>query len=140
LLKVLLSLHLAAVSAWVLVPVSPVLRLSAVFVLLIQCWHLQRVHVRPVARYAVHALYWESETGWHVKTTQGWFPATLCQPYYVTVKLVAVRFRIGRLQRVTAIVVGDRVEADSFRRLRVRLLQCAHDPRQLQHKSRKAAG
>ncbi|VAW73967.1 hypothetical protein MNBD_GAMMA14-1423 [hydrothermal vent metagenome] len=126
LLKVLMSLHLAAISAWATVPLSPVLRLSVVLVLLIQFWHLQRVYVRPVASRAVRALYWESETGWHVKTARGWFPATLCHPYYVTARLVAVRFRIGRLRRVTAIVVGDRTGADSFRRLRVRLLQCSH--------------
>jgi hypothetical protein len=127
LLKVLVVLHLAGILAWVLVPVSPALRLSVVLVLLLRFWQLQRVYARPVAPHAACALYWEAKAGWQVRTVRGWFPATPCHPYYVTTHLVAVRFRISRLRRVTVIVVGDRTDADDFRRLRVRLLQCAHE-------------
>ena len=126
LLKVLVFLHLAGISAWVSVQLSPALRFTAVAVLLLQFWHLHRVHVSPTARQAVRAVYWASEAGWRVRTASGWRRATLCHPYYVTAQLVAVRFRISRIRRVTVIVVNDRTDADSFRRLRVRLLQCAH--------------
>lgn len=126
LLKVLVFLHLAGVYAWVSVPLSPALRLTAVAVLLVQFWHLRRIHVWPIARQAVSAVYWASESGWRVRTAGGWRRATLCHPYYVTARLVAVRFRISRMRHATVIVVNDRTDADSFRRLRVRLLQCAH--------------
>lgn len=129
LLKVLVFLQLAGISAWVFVPLSPALRLAVVSILLIQFWYLRRIHVRPTARQAVRAVYWASEAGWRVRTAGGWRRATLCHPYYVTAQLVAVRFRIDRLRHVTVIVVSDRTDADSFRRLRVRLLQCAHGNR-----------
>jgi hypothetical protein len=125
LLKVLVTLHLAGVSAWLVLPLSPLVRVTAVAILLGQFWRLKRLHVRPLARHAVQALYWEKDTGWKVRTAGGWYSASLCQPCYVTAQLAAVRFRIGRYRRVTAIVVADRVEADDFRRLLVRLLQRA---------------
>ncbi len=129
LLKILAALHLAGVLAWVLVPLSPLVQVSAVVILLARFWHLFCLHACPRARYAVQALYWEKASGWKIKTLDGWCPATLCAPYYVTARLVAVRFRIGRLRRVTAVVVADRSDTDDFRRLRVRLLQCGHGDR-----------
>ena len=128
LLKLLAVLHLAGVLAWVLVPLSPLVRVSVVVILLVRLWHLSRLHACPRSRYAVHALYWEATSGWQVKTRDGWCAATLSAPYYVTARLVAVRFRITRFRRATAIVLADRCEADDFRRLRVRLLQCAIRP------------
>ncbi len=127
LLKALVPLHLAGISAWLLVPLSSILRCSAIAVLLAGFWRLYRLHVRPGARAAVLAVYWEAASGWKIKTADGWRPATICMPYYVTAHLVAVRFRVGRFRRVTVIVVEDRTETDDFRRLRVRLLQCAHE-------------
>jgi len=126
LLKVLVCLHVAGAFAWLISPLSPAVRALAIGVLLVHFGYLHRRHVRPVAARAVRALYWERGSGWHVKLSTGWYPATLCYPCYVTAALVAARFRIGRLRRVSVIVVDDRVDADSFRRLRVRLLQCAH--------------
>ncbi len=125
LLKASLFLHLAGLCAWVVAPLPLVWRLSAVSVLVFQFWRLHRLHVRPTAVHAVRSLHWASETGWKLKTAVGWRPAELCHPYYVTAWLVAARFRTGRFHRVTAIVVSDRTDADNFRRLRVRLLQCA---------------
>ncbi|WP_132972201.1 protein YgfX [Thiogranum longum] len=129
LLKILLALHMAGISAWLLVPLSPVLRGLAVVILFGQFCRLYRLHVSPLARYAVQALYWEQASGWKIKITAGWYPATVCVPFYVTSQLVAIRFRTGRFRKVTVIVVGDRTGADDFRRLRVRLLQCAHGRR-----------
>jgi len=122
----LLFLHLAGICAWVITPLPWVWRLSAATVLVFQFRRLHRLHVRPAAVHAARGLRWAPETGWQIKTTAGWRQADLCHPCYVTARLVAARFRIGRFRRVTAIVVSDRTGADNFRRLRVRLLQCAH--------------
>lgn len=129
LLKLLAALHLAAVLAWVLVPLPSLVRVSVVGILLVRLWHLSRLHACPRSRYAVHALYWDATSGWQVKIRGGWCQATLSAPYYVTAHLVAVRFRISRFRQVTAIVLAERCEADDFRRLRVRLLQCGHGNR-----------
>ncbi len=126
LLKLLLMLHIAGVSAWVWVPLSPVLRVSVVVFLVFQYRYLYRLHVRPLAHDAIHKVYWDAETGWQLENSRDRFAATLCLPVYVTARLVAVRFRVSRFRRVSVIVVSDRTGADSFRRLRVRLLQCAH--------------
>jgi len=125
LLKAFLFLHLAGIFAWVVASLPLVWRLAAVSVLLLQFWRLHRLHVQPAAAHAVRALRWMPETGWQIKTLVGWRQAELCHPFYVTAWLVTARFRTSRFRRVTAIVVGDRTDADNFRRLRVRLLQCA---------------
>jgi len=122
----LAAIHLVAVGAWLLAPLPLSWRVSALAVLLVQGRRLYHLHVCPTARSAVRALCWDADEGWRLKTASGWRAATLCHPFYVTAHLAAARFRIGRFRRLTVIVTGDRADADSFRRLRVRLLQCAH--------------
>jgi hypothetical protein len=58
---------------------------------------------------------------WH-RARPGW-------PAFVSARLVAVRFRTGRFAGRPVIVVADRIDPQAFRRLRVRLLQCAHADR-----------
>ena len=50
-------------------------------------------------------------------------------PVFVSHRLVAVRFRTGRLAYRNLLVVGQRCAAEDFRRLRVRLIQSAHGNR-----------
>ncbi len=123
--RALFALHAAALAGWLLSPVPAVARLMALPVLAFSLLSLGRRHARPSSARAVIGLYWEQETGWHVRMRGGWQAAELCLPCYVTATLAVARFRVGRWRRVAAIVVPDRVDADAFRRLRVRLLQCA---------------
>jgi hypothetical protein len=73
---------------------------------------------------AVGALAWDDRRGWRVCcASDGWQAARLRIPVFVTASLVIVRFRLGSGRTCSVIVVADRLPADAFRRLRVRLLQ-----------------
>ena len=85
---------------------------------------LYRLHVQPLLRCAVQALSWDAVRGWRLRSGKGeWCPAQLLTPAFVSHRLVAVRFRVGRFSRRSVVVVADRLEENEFRRLRVRLLQ-----------------
>jgi len=89
---------------------------------------LYRLHVKPLQRVAVQALRWDAVRGWRLRCHRGeWLPAQLLTPAFVSYRLVAVRFRVGRFSTRTVVVVADRLDEDLFRRLRVRLLQSAAD-------------
>jgi len=76
------------------------------------------------AGWAVGALAWDERRGWTVRCVRGgWQTARLRIPVFVTASLVIVRFRLGSGRTCSAMVVADRLPADAFRRLRVRLLQ-----------------
>ena len=87
---------------------------------------LYRLHVKPLHHRAVQALSWDRPRGWRLRGPGGeWLSAQLLTPVFVSYRLVAVRFRVSRFRTHTVVVVADRLEADVFRRLRVRLLECA---------------
>jgi len=89
---------------------------------------LYRLHVKPLLRCAVQALSWDAVRGWRLHCHGGeWCPAQLLTPAFVSCRLVAVRFRVGRFSTRTVVVVADRLDENDFRRLRVRLLQTATD-------------
>lgn len=94
-------------------------------------WHfafLYRLHVKPLLRCAVQDLGWDALRGWRLRCHGGeWLPARLLTPAFVSYRLVAVRFRVGRFSTRTVVVVADRLDENDFRRLRVRLLQTARD-------------
>jgi hypothetical protein len=75
---------------------------------------------------AIGAIAWDRQRGWRLRGPSGdWYRARLVLPVFVTVQLVVVRFRVAGVGTHSAVIVPDRIGADEFRRLRVRLLQSA---------------
>ena len=130
LLSVLLLLYTLTAAAWLWVPLDGFVRLVLYGLLCGHCGYLYLLHCRPVLRSAVRALAWNSDGGWRIRCqSDEWLPASIVMPVFVSYRLVAVRFRVGRLMTRRVILVGDRIDRDDFRRLRVRLLQSAHGHR-----------
>ncbi len=128
--SVLLALYLLAAVAWLWVPLGTIARLSLCSLLAGHCVYLYLLHCRPSLRSAVRALAWDSASGWQVRCQAGeWLPADIVTPVFISYRLVAVRFRVGRLTTRSVVVTGDRIERDDFRRLRVCLLQSVHGNR-----------
>jgi hypothetical protein len=96
-----------------------------------------RRQVTATAAGAISAISWDRQRGWRVRALPGgWQAARLLMPVFVSAQLVVVRFRASNRRAGSAVIVGDRLGADDFRRLRVRLLQAA---RSQQHQTPLAA-
>jgi len=121
-------LHLLAVMACLLADVPlPVGALLALPVCAHYAYFLRRQVSARTGR-AVGALAWDERRGWRVRCGGGgWQAARLRIPVFVSAALVIVRFRLDSGRTCSAVVVADRLPADHFRRLRVRLLQSLAD-------------
>ncbi len=130
-LSVLVSLYSLAVLAWWCVPLSVLTRLLLTAVLTGHFFHLYRLHIAATSAASVQALCWDRVKGWQLRGpgTTVWFPAEMLLPVFVSYRFAAVRFRIGRFTTRSAVLLADRLPANDFRRLRVRLLQSAHGDR-----------
>lgn len=129
-LAVLVSLHVLVAAAWWQLPLSPWARALVSIVLAAHFVHLYRQHITGSSATAVKALSWDRTRGWRLCSTDtGWVSAQPCFPVFVSYHLVAVRFRIARFRTCTLALSADRLGADDFRRLRVRLLQSVHGDR-----------
>ena len=127
LLTVAATLYGLAAVAWWCTPTPLPVRLAVSIVLILHFIYLYRVHISVTPASAVQTLDWNPLRGWRLCGGDGqWFDAQLLLPVFVTHRLVAVRFRVGRFDTRSLVVVGDRLSGDDFRRLRVRLLQSAH--------------
>jgi hypothetical protein len=123
------AVHLLAALAWWLAPVPVWQALLASACLAIHFAYFRAARVQGRGRGSLCGLGWDRQRGWRLcGSDQHWQAATLLTPVFVTHQVVAVRFRCGRWRRRSAIILADRLPADAFRRLRVRLLQCAHEP------------
>ena len=129
-LTVLVVLYALAVVAWWCVPLPVLSQLLLTAVLAGHFIHLYRVHIAAVSATSVHALRWDRARGWQLYgPDEVWVPVTLQLPVYVSQRVAAVRFRIGRFRTRTLVLPADSLPANDFRRLRVRLLQSAHGDR-----------
>ena len=127
LLTVVAALYSVAAIAWWCTPLPFVVRFAASSILLLHFTHLYRVHLSVTPVSAVQTLSWNPLRGWRLRGGDGqWFDARLLLPVFVTRRLVAVRFRVGRFDTRSVVVASDCLAGDEFRRLRVRLLQSAH--------------
>ncbi|MEA2080805.1 MAG: protein YgfX [Pseudomonadota bacterium] len=128
LLLALGAVYALVAAVWLWVPLSCLSRLALFGLLGGHFVFLYRLHVKPLLRCAVQALRWDSVQGWRLRCPGGeWFPAQLRTPAFLSYRLVAVRFRVGRFRTRTVVVVADRLDENDFRRLRVRLIQSATD-------------
>jgi len=120
------SVYALVAVVWLWVPLSWWARLALFALLGGHFVFLYRLHVKPMLCCAVQALSWDAVRGWRLRCRGGgWCPAQLLTPAFVSYRLVAVRFRVGRFSTRSVVVVADRLDGDDFRRLRVRLLQSA---------------
>ena len=127
-LLVLAAVYALAALVWLWVPIDWPARLTLFSLLGGHFVFLYRLHVKPLLRFAVKALSWDAVRGWQLRCHGGeWLPARLLTPAFLSYRLVAVRFRVGRISTRTVVVVADRMDENLFRRLRVRLLQTAAD-------------
>jgi hypothetical protein len=121
-----LGLYLAAGTGCLFLPGSAVL----LTLLVLHGCYLYCTHIALCLPGAIRALSWDRQRGWRVRLASGaWLGAEPLAPVFVNYRLVAARFRTGRLGSRSALVVAERCTADDFRRLRVRLIQSAHGDR-----------
>jgi len=129
-LSVLVSLYSLAALAWWCVPLPTLARLLLTAGLTGHFFHLYRVHIAATSVTSVQALCWDRVKGWRVRGPAAvWIPAEMLLPVFVSYRFAAVRFRIGRFKTRSVVLLADRLPANDFRRLRVRLLQSAHGDR-----------
>ncbi|GMQ89067.1 MAG: hypothetical protein BMS9Abin09_0514 [Gammaproteobacteria bacterium] len=129
-LSVLVSLYSLAILAWWNVPLSGLARLLLTVLLTGHFFHLYREYISATSAASVQALSWDRVRGWRLRGPDTvWLPADMLVPVFVSYRLAAVRFRTGRFRTRTVLLFPDRLPANDFRRLRVRLLQSAHGDR-----------
>lgn len=88
------------------------------------------MHIAMCLPTAICAISWDATRGWRLRQARGdWLAVEPLLPVFVSHRLVAARFRTGRLGYRSLVVVGQRCAVDDFRRLRVRLIQSAHGDR-----------
>lgn len=123
--------HALAAAGCLLSAVHPALSVLLVVLTGLHLVRFLRCHVDGTDRDAVTGIAWDRERGWRVRGGRvHWRDARLSLPVFVTAHVVVVRFRGPGLKRYSAVIVGERLEPDDFRRLRVRLLQSARDYRE----------
>ena len=89
--------------------------------------YLYFLHIVNRLPVAITTLGWDRQRGWWLQYVNGRrSEVSLCLPVFVSRRLVAIRFRTGRLRCRSVIVVADRLDAEAFRRLRLRLIQSSH--------------
>ena len=121
-----LLVHLLAGLAWLLVTLPVAGKLAAVLLIIVHAYYFHRLQITANGASSISRIAWDRSRGWCVyNPVTGWQTAVVQMPVYVTAGLVAVRFRVSGCRCCSAVIVGDRLEADKFRRLRVRLLQSA---------------
>lgn len=124
------GIHAAGALACLVAALHPVLRVLLLALTGAHLVYFLRRQVTATADGAVSAISWDEQRGWRVCALPGgWQAAQPLMPVFVTAQLVVVRFRASNRRACSAVIVGDRLGADDFRRLRVRLLQAARDHR-----------
>ncbi|MBO8085729.1 MAG: hypothetical protein J7D61_06800 [Marichromatium sp.] len=81
---------------------------------------LDRVHAR--LPWSIVAARWEADGGWRLWLRDGReLNARLSAASFVAPRLVVLHWRVGRLRRRSLVLFVDALDADTLRRLRVRL-------------------
>jgi hypothetical protein len=128
LLAVATGLYILAVLFWLQVPLPGRVAATLYAGLAIHFLFLSGLHILNRLPVSINRLGWDHRRGWWLQYVDGRRRhAELCMPVFVSRYLVALTFRTGRLRYRSVIVIADRLEAEAFRRLRVRLIQSAYD-------------
>lgn len=128
LLAMVAALYLLTVLLWLPIPLPG--RVAAVLYagMLAHFLFLFGLHIVNWLPVSINRLGWDRKRGWWLQYVDGRrLKVSLCLPVFVSRYLVAACFRTDRLRFRSVIVVADRLEAEAFRRLRVRLIQSSHD-------------
>lgn len=121
-----LAVHLLGGLAWSLVTLPVVYKLAVLMAIGGHARYFHHLQIEAKKASSVSGITWDKMRGWRVcNPVSGWQAAELQMPVFVSARLVAVRFRVSRFRCCSAVIVGDRLAGDKFRRLRVRLLQSA---------------
>lgn len=124
------GIHAAAALSCLVAALHPFLRMLLLALTGAHLVYFLRRQVTATAVGAISAISWDRQRGWRVCAVPGgWQAAQPLMPVFVSAQLVAVRFRASNRRACSALIVGDRLAADDFRRLRVRLLQAARSRR-----------
>jgi len=120
------AIHAVAVAGCLVATLDWTVRLALIVLAGAHLVYFLRRQVLATAAGAIRAISWDLERGWRVFSVPGgWQAAQPRAPVFVTPNLVVVRFRAALDRRCSAVIVADRLRAEDFRRLRVRLLQWA---------------
>jgi len=124
------GIHAAGALSCLVAALHPFLRMLLLALAGAHLVYFLRRQVAATAVGAISAIAWDRQRGWRVCAVPGgWQAAQPLMPVFVSAQLVAVRFRTSNRRGCSALIVGDRLGADDFRRLRVRLLQAARSQR-----------
>ncbi len=122
--RVAAAVHLLAGAACLLASLPGALRWALAAASALHYGWFVRRQCRATTSRAVSGIAWDRQRGWTVRCGEsGWRGAQLLSPVFVSLPLVILRFRVSGGARCSALVVADRLDAEGFRRLRLRVLQ-----------------
>jgi hypothetical protein len=121
-----LLIHLLAGMAWLVVSAPFACKLALWLIIGSHACYFHRLQIAATSGSSVAGISWDRSRGWQVyNPVRGWQTANLQLPVLVNPRWLAARFRVSGFRCYSAVIVGDRLAEDKFRRLRVRLLQSA---------------
>ncbi|MGQ0659013.1 MAG: protein YgfX [Chromatiales bacterium] len=114
------AVHLGAAVIAYLLPLPPWWRLAVLGAVMWSAWRVYRVHLRRDGE-AVRDLLVRNDGVFEITTASGTHGATLASAEVVEPWLTVLRLRRVDGTRISVVLLRDNVEAQQFRRLRVRL-------------------
>lgn len=122
----LLVLHLAAIGLFVFLAFDIVITVLGIMLMLVSAYFTIQKYGRQKLASAVVRVVWDADDVWQLETLNGqYFTMTLLPDSYVHPSISILRFNPISGQQFAwgslIILLKDNVDADSFRRLRVRL-------------------
>lgn len=120
--RVLLLAHGLALLCVLLVQGSPPWIWPLGLLIVLSAVQLIGKHARLAHPASLAALLWDAQGQWTLRLRDGReFDARLLGDSLLTARLVILNFAASRFRRVSLVIPPDRLDAETFRRLRVRL-------------------
>lgn len=119
--------HLAALVSLMLASLQSVALAALAILVIANALYLYACYTSMAMPASIRKLGWSPAQGWRLPQRDGEsLPLSLREPLFVSRHLLVARFASHRYRHHSLLVVADSLNADDFRRLRVRLLQCAN--------------
>lgn len=116
------AVHALALLAVALIPLPFVAMVGLVTCVLAGGLYTVRRHGLLVARSAITQIVWDREGRWWLTTRgQDVLECELARDSYLHPRAIVLSFRRARFARCAAVISGDRLDPETFRRLYVRL-------------------